>query len=166
MKINDDHLYHGAALTQIAEHPQFTAINSFKLQNGASRSAFKINDEIGVFLKYATVTKAPFKEYVFTFRQEHLDEIAEIATKTQKVFLALVCVKGREICCLPYKRLLELIQRRKKDRGYPEDQYTILVTMPEGKSFRVYVNAPDRKKVILGKEIVISRNNFPNKIFG
>jgi hypothetical protein len=27
MKIADDHLYHGAALLQIAEHAQFTAIN-------------------------------------------------------------------------------------------------------------------------------------------
>lgn len=31
MKIHDDHLYHGAALTQIAEDDQFTAINALKL---------------------------------------------------------------------------------------------------------------------------------------
>ncbi len=31
MTIHDDHMYHGAALIQIAEHPQFTAINSLKL---------------------------------------------------------------------------------------------------------------------------------------
>ena len=28
MKIRDDHMFHGAALIQIAEHPRFTAINS------------------------------------------------------------------------------------------------------------------------------------------
>lgn len=31
MKIHDDHLYHGAALTQIAEHPLFIAINALKV---------------------------------------------------------------------------------------------------------------------------------------
>lgn len=165
MKIHDDHLYHGAVLTQIAEHPQFTAINSFKHQDGPSRSAFKINDGIGVFLKYATETKEPFNEYVFTFRQEHLGELKSIAAKSEKVFLALVCVKGREICCLPYEQLLELVDRRLKARKYPEEQYTILATLPEGKAFRVYVNAPDKKKTFLGEQFIIPRKNFPNKLF-
>jgi len=31
MNIDDNHMYHGAALIQIAEHPQFTAINSLKV---------------------------------------------------------------------------------------------------------------------------------------
>ncbi len=165
MKINDDHLYHGAALTQIAEDDRFTAINAFELSTGKSRSAFEINQRIGIYLKYASATKGPFKEYVFTFRQEHLEELVEIADKSKSVFLALVCVKGREICCLPYVQLLELIARRKKAKGYDEDQYTILVTMPEGKSFRSYINEPDRKGKILGKQVLISRNNFPGKIF-
>lgn len=30
MKMNNDHMYHGAALTQIAEHPEFTAIKTIK----------------------------------------------------------------------------------------------------------------------------------------
>lgn len=165
MKINDDHLYHGAALIQIAEHPQFTAINSFKRQSIPSRSTFKINDNIGVFLKYATETKGLFEEYVFTFRQEHLDELQEISTNTEKVFLALVCVKGREICCLSYGQLLELIERRRKAKMLTEEQYTVLVTMPESKSFRVCVNAPDKKKARLGKSLTIPRKYFPNKIF-
>lgn len=29
MKINKDHLYQGAALTQIAEHEKFTTLNAF-----------------------------------------------------------------------------------------------------------------------------------------
>ena len=50
MKINDDHMYHGAALIQIAEHPQFTAINSFPHDGHASRSAFLVNLDIGMGL--------------------------------------------------------------------------------------------------------------------
>ena len=30
MKINDDEVYHGAALTQIAELPRFSAINTLE----------------------------------------------------------------------------------------------------------------------------------------
>jgi len=35
--IDDDHMFHGAALTQIAEHPAFTAINSFEDNGDKSR---------------------------------------------------------------------------------------------------------------------------------
>lgn len=165
MKINDDHLYHGAAITQIAEHEQFTAINSFKHSSGISRSAFKVNDGIGVFLKYATAAKKPFNEYVFNFRQEHIDELKNISSKSEKVFIALVCVKSREICCLPYEKLLALIQRRRKAKGDSEEQYQILASLESGKAFRVYINAPAQKKTYLGSPIIIARNNFPNSLF-
>jgi hypothetical protein len=78
VKVNDDHLYHGAALTQIAEDPQFTAINAFKAASGISRSAFRVNNDIGVFLKYATKAKPPFSEYVFTFHKDHIAELQKI----------------------------------------------------------------------------------------
>lgn len=60
MRIQDEHLYHGAALNQIAEHKEFTAINAFKLKGKTSGSAFRINDSAVVYLKYA---KAPNKSY-------------------------------------------------------------------------------------------------------
>jgi hypothetical protein len=95
VKVNDDHIYHGAALTQIAEHPQFTAINAFKTPGGISRSAFKINDDIGVYLKYATKPKPPHSEYQFTFRKDHLKELQDIAEKVSQVHVALVCVAAK-----------------------------------------------------------------------
>ncbi|NOT46536.1 MAG: hypothetical protein HOP17_02135 [Acidobacteria bacterium] len=165
MKIHDDHLYHGAALTQIAEHKQFTAINAFKLKVGASRSAFVINDEIGVYLKYATKPMPAYKEYPFTFRSEHLEELASISKKCKSVFAALVCVKDRQICCLSYEELLQLVEKRKRSRGSNEDQYTVLATLPENKSFRVYVSPAGAKKSILGSPIIISRRAFPDRIF-
>jgi hypothetical protein len=36
------------ALTQVAEHPAFTAINAFKTDGEKSRCAFRINDSIGI----------------------------------------------------------------------------------------------------------------------
>jgi hypothetical protein len=51
MKIHDDHLYHGAALTQIAEHHLFTAINALKIGDNTIRVAYRINDLIAVYFK-------------------------------------------------------------------------------------------------------------------
>ncbi len=165
MRIDDDHMFHGAALIQIAEDPQFTAINSFKLAGGVSRSAYRINDNIGVYLKYASKPTPPHREYFFTFQKEHLAELDEIGKATQKVFAALVCVKARQVCCLPYADLKNLIDARANAKGSKENQYLLLVTVPANKRFRVYVNAPGVRNTMLGKPVVISRNDFPGVIF-
>jgi len=165
VRIDDDHMYHGAALIQIAEDPQFTAINSFKLPTGVSRSAYRINDDIGVYLKYASKPTPAHREYLFTFQKQHVAELAAIAKATEKVFAALVCVKARQVCCLPYADLTKLIDARRNAKGATEDQYIILVTVPANKSFRVYVNAPGVRNTMLGKPVVISRNDFPGEIF-
>lgn len=165
MHIHDDHLYHGSALTQIAEHPQFTAINVFKDADNVSRSAFRVNDNIGVYFKYATKPKRPFDEYVFTFTRSNIKEIDRIAELVDDLFLALVCVKDRHICNLPYETFCTLLEWRQDAYGGEEEQYTILANLPEGKSFRVYINKPGKKKTYLKKQIVINRNKFPNQLF-
>ncbi|HEV8071501.1 MAG TPA: hypothetical protein VGP76_27550 [Planctomycetaceae bacterium] len=165
MKINDDHMYHGAALTQIAEHRRFTAINAFKDGDEISRSAFRVNDDIGVFLKYATKPAPAHDEYVFQFTPEHLNELERIAALVPLAYLALVCVKGREICCLDHKQLKKMIAQRRRAKGEDEDQYTVLVKMPFRKEFRVYVNAPGRKNTMLGAPILVPRNAFPESLF-
>lgn len=166
MQIHDDHMYHGAALIQVAEHPQFTAINSLKVNGVVVPVAYKINDETALYLKYATKPTAAYQEYVFTFTSEHLKDLKTIQAKNGKTFIALVCIKDREICCLSYEDLNALIERRRKDKGEAEDQYAVLVTAPKGKELRVYVNAPGKKKTILGKEMKVPRKAFPSMVFG
>jgi hypothetical protein len=82
-----------------------------------------------------------------------------------RAYLALVCVEGREICCLRYEQLETLVRRRRRARGKEEDQYTLLVRMPFRKEFRVYVNAPGRKNRLLGERILVPRKAFPSSIF-
>jgi len=166
VRIDDDHMYHGAALIQIAEHPQFTAINSLKLGGNVVQLAYKVNDEIAVYLKYAGKSVPKFGEYPFTFLDSHLTELSNIAEANPKTFVALVCVRDREVCCLTYAQLQQLITRRKTAKGEPEKQYVVLVTVPKGKSMRVYVNAPGVKKKTLGKSLLINRNAFPGSLFG
>lgn len=165
MTIDDDHLYHGAALIQIAEHPRFTAINSLELPTGVTRSAYRVNDSVGVYLKYASKPQGGVKEYRFTFMTEHLDELQAIHRVTPNLFVSLVCVQGRQICCLSYAELQQLIQYRRADAGHDEAQYTVLVTMPENKGFRAYVNAAKARNTITGKPLIVARKAFPARIF-
>ncbi|MDX6015086.1 MULTISPECIES: hypothetical protein [Shewanella] len=164
MSINDDHLYHGAALTQIAEHPQFTAINAFRDGKKISRSSFLINQDIAVYLKYASKPTGRYKEYIFNFRKEHLEEIEEIEKRSKKALISLVCVQDREICLFSRSDLMEMIEARIREKGSEEDVYTVIVVAPKGKSLRLYMNAPGVKGTKLSEKI-ISRNLFPNKIF-
>jgi len=165
MNIKDDHLYHGAALIQIAEHPQFTAINSIKTVNAVSRSAYRINDDIAVYLKYASTEPNASGEFVFTFTTEHLNELQALAQGAQKLFIALVVVKGREICVLSYAELQALIGYRTTSKGAPESSYSILLTLKKGSAFRAYVNAAGTKGKFAGKQLIIPRNKFPGYLF-
>jgi len=166
MKINTDHLYHGAALTQIAEFPTFKAINPFVLEDGSnSRSAFIINTDTAVYIKYATKTTKAFGEHIFTFTESHLSELTELQKHFKsRVFIALVCLKAHEICVITIDELKVHIERRKKAKGMPESQYQILLHLPANSAFRVYMNVPGKKKKALRKQTV-SRNRFPRAIF-
>lgn len=78
----------------------------------------------------------------------------------------MICVDAREVCVMTVDELHDLIDRRQKANGGPEDQYTVLVTAQAGKSLRVYLNQPGKKGTILGKAIVVTRNAFPDVLFG
>ena len=164
MRINDDHMYHGAALTQIAEHPTFKAINAFWQNQKRSSCAFRINDTTGIYIKYAGTPRGLVKEYIFTFTKLHLEELANLREHCTKVFVVLVCIEAKEICVISYGQLQQLINLRQRVRGQEEDQYQILVTAPSNKQFRVYVNRPARKGIMLGQQLV-RRNAFPELLF-
>ena len=165
MQIREEHLYHGAALNQIAEHKHFTAINALKVKGKTSRSAFKINDGIAVYLKYCTKPKGSYVEYKFTFTKPQLRELTDINAVGDNLHLALICVKDRHICCIPYTVLTRMIRERQADAADTEEQYQLLVTLDEGEAFRVYMNKPGRRKVMLGKAKKVARNRFPNALF-
>lgn len=165
MKIDDDHQYLGAALAQIAEDPQFTAINALTVSGETVRGAYKINHEIAAYMKYASKPTKPHGEYQFTFHQRHIDDLRKIAATNEKTYIVLVCVKIREICCLSYDEFSELIARRAAIVGSSEPQYVLLVTAKDHSKMRAYVNAPGKRNTILGTELKISRNAFPSAIF-
>lgn len=163
MKINDDHMFHGAALTQIAEHELFTSINAVRVSKKLSRSSFRINESIGIFVKYAGNPNG--EDYNFTFTKENKKELKYLETICEKVYITLVCVKDRQICCLSSPDLYAWLAKRASALGTEEDASTILVSLPEGKAFRVNMNQPGRRKVYLGNPQIVARNQFPNALF-
>jgi len=60
---------------------------------------------------------------------------------------------------------MELIDARRVAKGGSEAHYSVLVTIPAGKGFRVYVNQPGARKALLGKPLIISRSGFPDLLF-
>jgi len=102
---------------------------------------------------------------VFTFARSHLYELELMNETNLNIFIALVCVKDKEICCLTHSQLRRLVKLRRAKKGSAEDQTQVLVNLPKGRSFRVYVNVPDRKGLILGESLLIKRKDFPRKIF-
>ncbi len=165
MKIRDDHMFHGAALIQIAEDKNFTAINSVRVGGSIVRAAYKVNDHIVVYFKHAGKPTPKFKEYLFTFKPDHIKTLRALAGAHEKAFIALVCVQAREVCLITVDQLNAMITARKSAKGGVEDQYQVLVTAPPDKSLRVYMNEPGRRKTILGNPLIVSRSAFPAELF-
>lgn len=163
--IREEHLYHGAVLNQIADHRQFTAINALKVGGKTSRSAFKVNDDIAVYIKYAVNPVGRYREFVFTFNKANMKELVDTNEAGNNLHLALVCAKDKEICCFPYAKLAELIELRKQEAGKIESQYTLLVTLKKGEAFRVYMMQPGRRKVYLADPMKVRRNACPDALF-
>lgn len=165
MKVDDKHFYYGAAVMQIAEDKHFTAINPLRMNGVTSQNGFLINTNIVVYPKYAGKPKGTHKEYQFTFKEENIAELEEIVKHHPHLFIALVCVHDREVCCLTYAQFRDLYQRRRKSAGHDEEQLVVIATLPKGKQFRVYVNAAGTRGKFLGKQLLVARSDFPAALF-
>jgi hypothetical protein len=164
MHIDDDHLYYGSALIQIAEDPHFTAINAVRYKGRTSRCGFRINKSIGVHIHYRSKPQGKrVPIYTFAFSRENLVELRRMSKRMQ-VFLALVCVKNRAICCLPYADFLRLIHQRRAEKGYREDTYTIEVWVGKGHRFRVGISTPGTRRQ-WADHVIIPRTDFPRALF-
>lgn len=165
MKIRLEHQNIGAAVMQIAEHEQFTAINALKLNGKPISNAFLINSHVAILCKYASEPNGN-DEYVFTFSEDQMKTLASLLPKHDSLFFGLVCVEGSEICCLTKAEFEELLGYRRASADKLESQYAILVTIKAKSSFRVYVNAAGKKGKYAGKQLTVARKAFPDVMFG
>jgi hypothetical protein len=172
MHIDDDHRHYGSAIIQVAEDPRCTAIRALRQNGGVSRCGFRIGGlkkkKLGLFVKYRSTTdvhKPPL--YNFPFSKQNLRELEAMRKKRRlRVFLALVCVKARQICCLPYEDFRGMIDARRAEMGKNEFEYVIKVVLERGCQFRVAVGAPKRKGMDTFLEMrTIPRDDFPGRLF-
>lgn len=102
--------------------------------------------------------------YRFGFSRDNLGELRQMKKHLTKVFLALVCVDDREICCLPYDDFERLVNLRRKAKGEDEQVYVAEVQVRQRERFRVGISPPNEKGQWL-KSFVIPRSDFPRRLF-
>lgn len=100
--IHEFEFYHGAVLTKIALEGRQADIRSY---NGISRSAYVINDNVGLYIKHSSNRLTPWS---FSFAKDHQDEIFEMSKRFNNVYIALVCGKDG-IACLSFKELKNVL---------------------------------------------------------
>jgi hypothetical protein len=124
MKISENDFYHGAALTQIVEHPSFKALNKATAKFGH----FIVNKDITVLVKYRK--KARGSSWVFTFSLDDMQTISHDARTGKRPYVALVC-GDITVCGLTIDQLRQTIDLR-SNRGQ-----TLTVNTPRRLSIRI-----------------------------
>ncbi len=143
MKIQEKHLFHGAALAQIVEHPSFKALNKADHRYGH----YQINHDRRVVMKHTTKDEAPW-QFTFTFDDLTIwrDSAVQHAT-----FVCLVC--GTSTVCLLSEEEFEHVL----DTGATDIQW-IRVESPAGASMRVRGSRGELSRTVPHKR-------FPDAIF-
>lgn len=173
-RIQCEDLLHGAGLTQIAEHPTFTAINPFETGGRRLRKSFLVNNNIGVYLKYRC-EPSQAGTYYFPFDGVELANIGLLADHREQTFIVLICAtlpegqsitnNNGDICALPYQDFTDLIERLRQARPGHTGNFQICVSCGTRTRFHVSVNTPGRRQTPIGNEIIVPRNAFPAMLF-
>lgn len=144
MKIQDQDIYHGAALTQVVQHDSFKALNRASTRYGH----YLVNKDQHLFVKYRTNRKSPWS---FTLQPDELDAIRTEIERKKYVFMCLVCGTST-ICVLTQEELQSVV-----DAASSTSQW-VKVAVPKGGSCHVVGS--------LGAlDWVVPHNSFPGKIF-
>jgi hypothetical protein len=102
MKVQEEDLYHGAALTQVVEHPSFKALNKADDKYGH----YLVNHDRRILAKYTKRRASPWQ---FTFSADDMLAVEkDLKAKGSRTFVCLVC--GDEtVCLLDEKEISEVL---------------------------------------------------------
>ena len=161
MRLEDEQHYLGAALMQIAENDRFSSINPLVMNGQKLKNAFLINETAFLFLKYRH--KGEAKSYRFHFSADHLTSIEMIGGKdTSRVFVGLVCLEDRQVCCLDLEQLTAMMHTRNGPGINQDADYTVSVMAEDNRMFRVFGRETGGN--YQHDEVKIARNRFPECI--
>lgn len=144
MKIQEQDMYHGAALTQIAEHKSFKALN----RGSAKYGHYLVNTDRHFFIKYRKTAKSP---WLHTLSTDEMKALVSACSKYDKVWLCLVC--GNVTICALNKPEIALVL----DLASTAQQW-VRIEVPPGGSCWVSGSSGALKKVVTHK-------SFPEKLF-
>ena len=144
MKIQEKDRIHGAALTQIVEHPSFKALNKADSKYGH----YQINNNIRLLMRHRSDFDGPWS---FTFTEEDVNTLINDISKDNKSFLCLIC--GKKYICLlsssDYEKLFDRLLNKPQ---------SIIIDCPPNSSLHVR----NKTKTL---SHTIPHNDFPNKLF-
>lgn len=84
--IKEFEFYHGAVLSKLIHYCPETI--SLCLYPSPSNASYILNNKIGIYIKHSTKRLTPWR---FSFQKVHQDEILEMKSKLDSVFILLVC---------------------------------------------------------------------------
>jgi hypothetical protein len=144
MKIQEKDFFHGAALTQIVEHPSFKALNKADEKYGH----YQINHNTRILLKYRSKGESP---WTFELKEEDINTLIDDIASDQRSFLCLVCGKI-SVCILSSGEYQDLINTSQRTSQH------ITIELPPRSSMKV-------KSKIFTLDHTIPHTNFPNILF-
>lgn len=142
MRIQQKDYYHGAALTQIVEHPSFKALNKADEKYGH----YKINHDVRLMVKITSSEDDPWQ---FTVNASDLATIREDINSGDKFYLCLVCGLNT-ICLLDSVQIQQLLNLSSKNQQWLRVKNT--------GSLRISSSQTELSGTI-------PHNAFPNKMF-
>jgi hypothetical protein len=143
MKIDRKDFFHGAALTQLTEHPSFKALNKADAKYGH----YLVNTDRRLLTKHSEKGQPPWQ---FTFQPDDLETLRSDLASGFKTFAVLVC-GDVSICLLDQSEFLALV-----DVDSTHQQW-IRVQIPKA-SMQISGRAGALKHKI-------KHNGFPNRVF-
>ena len=145
MKIQEKDIYHGSALTQIAEDPTFKALNKADARYGH----YQVNTNRRLLVKYSKKERTPWQ---FTFTDDDIRTINDdLRRKDDRTFVVLVC--GHEcVAILDAAQINEVL-----DLSQLAVQW-VKIELPSGGSMRASGTKGSCRYAVKHKD-------FPEKIF-
>jgi hypothetical protein len=144
VKVQDQDIFHGIALTQLVEHPSFKALNKASKRYGH----YLLNQDRRLFVKYRTNGGLAWQ---FVFSKAELDAVNRDRRQPGFTFVVLVC-GGSTVCALS-----------------DEDLDVLLIPRASGAQ-SIRVEAPAARSMIVsgsGGQLSykVPHNSYPSKLF-
>jgi len=144
--IKEFEFYHGVMLSKLVHSA--TEPVSLAIYPSPTNASYILNQNIGLYVKHSTKRLSPWR---FSFQKLHQDEILEMTTKLDKVFVLLVCGEDG-IVTLNFDELKSIL-----DENHEEVEWISAA------------RNPNREYTIKGSNGGLShkigKNDFPKKIF-